>query len=147
MRNRSVGTSSWNIYSPVISFYDFDDMGHWTREFRVRIWPVVLVVMFVVILFSTLSEKVTLGPNWTFKAVVIGVLVLFIVAKLIDHHVWIRRFSFFLTYIFFAFNTSTAFSPTDTLIMSKRMKILVMTQASVSLIIVAVLASRAIRGS
>lgn len=50
----------------------------------------------------------------------------------------------FPDYLFLAFNTSTAFSPTDTVIMSKRAKLLMMTQSSLSLVIVAVLAARAI---
>ncbi|WP_054971091.1 hypothetical protein [Alicyclobacillus ferrooxydans] len=50
----------------------------------------------------------------------------------------------FIDYLFLAFNTSTAFSPTDTLVMSKRAKVLMITQASISLVIVAVLAARAI---
>ncbi len=50
----------------------------------------------------------------------------------------------FVDYLFLAFNTSTAFSPTDTLVLSKRIKILMMTQSSISLVIVAVLAARAI---
>lgn len=50
----------------------------------------------------------------------------------------------FADYMFLAFNTSTAFSPTDTMVMSKRAKILMMTQSSISLVIVAVLAARAI---
>ena len=50
----------------------------------------------------------------------------------------------FADYVFLAFNTSTAFSPTDTLVLSRRIKILMMTQSSISLIIVAVLAARAI---
>lgn len=50
----------------------------------------------------------------------------------------------FIDYLFLAFNTSTAFSPTDTLAMSRRAKVLMMTQSSISLVIVAVLAARAI---
>lgn len=50
----------------------------------------------------------------------------------------------FVDYLFLAFNTSTAFSPTDTLVLSRRVKILMMTQSSISLVIVAVLAARAI---
>ncbi len=50
----------------------------------------------------------------------------------------------FVDYLFLAFNTSTAFSPTDTLVLSKRAKVLMMTQASISLAVVAVLAARAI---
>ena len=50
----------------------------------------------------------------------------------------------FVDYVFLAFNTSTAFSPTDTLVLSRRIKILMMTQSSISLVIVAVIAARAI---
>ncbi len=50
----------------------------------------------------------------------------------------------FFDYLFLAFNTSTAFSPTDTLVLSRRMKGLMMAQAILSLIVIAVLAARAI---
>jgi uncharacterized membrane protein len=50
----------------------------------------------------------------------------------------------FLDYLFLAFNTSTAFSPTDTAVLSRRAKVLMMAQALLSLLILAVLVSRAI---
>jgi hypothetical protein len=50
----------------------------------------------------------------------------------------------FLDYVFLAFNTSTAFSPTDTMFLSRRAKALMMLQALMSLIVLAVLAARAI---
>lgn len=50
----------------------------------------------------------------------------------------------FVDYLFLAFNTSTAFSPTDTLVLSRRAKILMMLQAMLSLLVLAVLAARAI---
>ncbi len=50
----------------------------------------------------------------------------------------------FLDYLFLAFNTSTAFSPTDTAVLSRRAKILMMVQALLSLLILAVLVGRAI---
>ena len=50
----------------------------------------------------------------------------------------------FLDYLFLAFNTSTAFSPTDTLVLSRHMKVLMMLQSLISLLVVAVLAARAI---
>jgi len=56
-----------------------------------------------------------------------------------DH--WSPRF---IDYLFVAFNTSTAFSPSDTPILSRWAKVLTMIQALISLIIVALLASRAI---
>lgn len=50
----------------------------------------------------------------------------------------------FIDYLFLAFNTSTAFSPTDTLVLSRRAKVLMMLQSSISLVVIAVLAARAI---
>ncbi len=50
----------------------------------------------------------------------------------------------FIDYLFLAFNTSTAFSPTDTSVLSRRAKVLMMLQASISLVVLAVLAARAI---
>ena len=50
----------------------------------------------------------------------------------------------FLDYLFLAFNTSTAFSPTDTAFLSRRAKVLMTVQALLSLLILAVLVSRAI---
>jgi uncharacterized membrane protein len=50
----------------------------------------------------------------------------------------------FLDYLFLAFNTSTAFSPTDTAVLSRPAKVLMMVQALLSLVILAVLVSRAI---
>lgn len=54
---------------------------------------------------------------------------------------WIPHF---VDYLFLAFNTSTAFSPTDTLILSVRAKILMMVQSIISLILLAVIVARAI---
>lgn len=50
----------------------------------------------------------------------------------------------FFDYVFLAFNTSTAFSPTDTFILSKRAKALTMLQAAISLISLATLAAYAV---
>jgi len=50
----------------------------------------------------------------------------------------------FLDYLFVAFNASTAFSPTDTLLLSRRAKILMMIQATISFVNVIVIAARAI---
>ena len=50
----------------------------------------------------------------------------------------------FVDYLFLAFNTSTAFSPTDTLVLSHRAKLLMMAQSLVSLVVIAFLAARAI---
>ena len=50
----------------------------------------------------------------------------------------------FIDYLFLAFNTSTAFSPTDTPVLSRWAKLLTMIQALISLLIVAILVSRAI---
>jgi hypothetical protein len=50
----------------------------------------------------------------------------------------------FVDYLFLAFNTSTAFSPTDTPVLSRWAKGLVMTQASISFATVVLLAARAV---
>jgi len=50
----------------------------------------------------------------------------------------------FVDYLFLAFNNSTAFSPTDTPVLSRWAKVLTMVQALISLLCIGVLASRAI---
>jgi hypothetical protein len=50
----------------------------------------------------------------------------------------------FVDYLFLAFNTSTAFSPTDVPVLSRWAKILMMTQSLISLLIIALLAARAV---
>lgn len=50
----------------------------------------------------------------------------------------------FVDYLFIAFNNSTAFSPTDVPVLSRWAKVLTMLQSLISLLIVAVLASRAV---
>jgi len=47
-------------------------------------------------------------------------------------------------YLFLAFTTATAFSPTDVLPLTARAKLLMMLQAIISLITVALVASRAV---
>ncbi len=50
----------------------------------------------------------------------------------------------FVDYLFPAFNTSTAFSPTDVPILSRWAKILMMLQSLISLLVIALLAGRAV---
>jgi Protein of unknown function (DUF1345) len=50
----------------------------------------------------------------------------------------------FMDYLFLAFNTSTAFSPTDTAVLSRWAKLGMMLQAIISLTILALLAARAV---
>ncbi len=50
----------------------------------------------------------------------------------------------FVDYLFLAFNTSTAFSPTDTAVLSRGAKLAMMTQALISLAIVVLLAARGV---
>jgi hypothetical protein len=56
-------------------------------------------------------------------------------------HMWAPNF---VDYLFLAFNTSTAFSPTDVPVLSRWAKILMMTQALISLLVLALLAARAV---
>ena len=50
----------------------------------------------------------------------------------------------FVDYLFLAFNTSTAFSPTDTLILSRPAKLCMMLQSTISLAVVTVIVARAV---
>jgi len=50
----------------------------------------------------------------------------------------------FVDYLFLAFNTSTAFSPTDVPVLSRWAKILMMLQSMISLLVIALLAGRAV---
>ncbi|MBI2032858.1 MAG: DUF1345 domain-containing protein [Candidatus Levybacteria bacterium] len=50
----------------------------------------------------------------------------------------------FLDYIFMSFYSSMAFTPTDTLVLSKKMKGFLMLQGSISLVVLAMIAARAI---
>ena len=50
----------------------------------------------------------------------------------------------FIDYLFLAFNTSTAFSPTDVLVLARWAKVLMMIQSLLSLLIIALLAARAV---
>src|ERR1700684_3885315 len=50
----------------------------------------------------------------------------------------------FIDYLFLAFNTSTAFSPTDVPVLSRWAKVLMIVQSSISLATVALLAARAV---
>ncbi len=50
----------------------------------------------------------------------------------------------FVDYLFLAFNTSTAFSPTDVPVLSRWAKLMMMVQASISLMTLALIAARAV---
>jgi hypothetical protein len=50
----------------------------------------------------------------------------------------------FIDYLFLAFNTSTAFSPTDVPVLSRWAKIMMMIQALISLLVIALLVGRAV---
>ena len=56
-------------------------------------------------------------------------------------HEWAPHF---VDYLFLAFNTSTAFSPTDVPVLSRWAKVLMMIQSLISLLVVALLAGRAV---
>ena len=58
-----------------------------------------------------------------------------------DGRLWSPRF---VDYLFLAFNTSTAFSPTDVPVLSRWAKLLVMIQSTISLTVIAILVGRAI---
>jgi hypothetical protein len=58
-----------------------------------------------------------------------------------DRPIWSPQF---IDYLFLAFNTSTAFSPTDAAVLSRWAKVLTMIQSSISLAVVVLLAARAV---
>jgi uncharacterized membrane protein len=58
-----------------------------------------------------------------------------------NYPVWSPQF---IDYLFLAFNTSTAFSPTDAPVLSRWAKVLTMIQSSISLAVVVLLAARAV---
>jgi hypothetical protein len=61
------------------------------------------------------------------------------------HAAGIREWSpNYVDYLFLAFNTSTAFSPTDVPVLSRWGKVLMMLQSMISLLIIALLAARAV---
>jgi uncharacterized membrane protein len=62
-------------------------------------------------------------------------------AKPHDYHDWHPDF---WDYVFLAFCTSTAFSPADTMTLSRRAKVLQMVQATLSLIVIALIVARAV---
>jgi uncharacterized membrane protein len=57
------------------------------------------------------------------------------------YEIWVPKYT---DYLFIAFTTSIAFSPTDTLPLTRRAKILMMLQAGVSLVTITAIASSAI---
>jgi hypothetical protein len=50
----------------------------------------------------------------------------------------------FVDYVFLAFTNATAFSPTDTLPLTQRAKLLMMAEAMISLLTIALVAARAV---
>jgi uncharacterized membrane protein len=58
-----------------------------------------------------------------------------------EQDTWLPSFT---DYLFVAFTTGTAFSPTDTMPLSRRAKILMMVEAAISLLTLAVIAARAV---
>lgn len=58
-----------------------------------------------------------------------------------DEHGWTPNF---VDYLFLAFNTSTAFSPTDVPVLARWAKVLMMLQSLISLTVLALLAARAV---
>ena len=50
----------------------------------------------------------------------------------------------FIDYVFLAFTNATAFSPTDTMPLTQRAKLLMMAEAMISLLTIALVAARAV---
>ncbi|GMA51033.1 hypothetical protein GCM10025857_23900 [Alicyclobacillus contaminans] len=99
---------------------------------RVHRWPFIIAVLLIGVLLSALSENLTVGPSWTVLVVVCLLSImnteeapdLYFPQMAIASEEWKHWKPSFSDYVFLAFNTSTAFSPTDTMVLSKRTKIL-----------------------
>ena len=63
------------------------------------------------------------------------------IKKKTGQHGWSPNF---VDYLFLAFNTSTAFSPTDVPVLERWAKIIMMIQSTISLTVLALLAARAV---
>jgi hypothetical protein len=63
------------------------------------------------------------------------------IKKKAGQHGWSPNF---VDYLFLAFNTSTAFSPTDVPVLERWAKVLMMIQSVISLTVLALLAARAV---
>ena len=105
-------------------------------------WLAAVALLAVGALYATISTDLTLGP----RLLLPGLDILLVVALISAHagggaRGWSPGF---VDYLFLAFNTSTAFSPTDTAILSRRAKVLTMAQSLISLAVVAVLIGRAV---
>ena len=64
--------------------------------------------------------------------------------QLTDEHMASKWEPIFLDYLYVSFTNSTAFSPTDTLPLSRWAKLLFALQAAISLVTVALIAARAV---
>ena len=65
-------------------------------------------------------------------------------SELLETQAWKNWSPEFIDYVFLAFNTSTAFSPTDVPVLARSAKVSMMLQSLLSLRIVALLAARAV---
>ncbi len=81
---------------------------------------------------SARATGVTAGPDWLFPQDT---------AAELSEPGWRPTF---LDYLFLAFNTATAFSPTDTLPLTIRAKMLMMLESAISLLTLVIVAARAI---
>lgn len=142
-----------------------------TAEFDVEPeprWPGFLALMTGACLYSALPARLSVGPEWMLMAVMAVLLVPILVSHRRRQYTLARTLTFVATialtlalvgsltlliqglpghkdeYLFLAFNTSTAFSPTDTAVLDRWAKIGSMLQALISLTVLAVLAARAV---
>jgi hypothetical protein len=115
-------------------------------------WPAVVAVLAVGGIYLALPASLAVGPRWLQLVIVL----ILVVPTVITHrrgnhalnqilgHALAGVTTLFMVLLVLAFNTSTAFSPTDTPVLSRWAKVLTMLQCTISLTVVIVLAARAV---
>jgi hypothetical protein len=109
------------------------------------------------VIYLVIYQAVTLDPIRLIETGIVIWVGNVVVFAIIYHLVGEREFAFpqrdpqlaqpplnFLDYVFLSFTTATAFSPTDTLPLSTRARMFIMFESIVSLLVIAIVAARAI---
>ncbi len=106
-------------------------------------WPVALTILAVLFLLTLLRSRARLFPPWMAYAVGMALLLPIAGVWLSGARPWWLRLER-ITTLCLSFSTATAFSPTDTMPLTTRAKLLMMIESAVSLATLVIVASRAI---
>ncbi|MDQ3019739.1 MAG: DUF1345 domain-containing protein [Bacteroidota bacterium] len=152
---------------------DNKSLDLWFSKRRIG-WEPLVVLLFIEFLFSRLSDNATFIEViksvthyifiWVINVIVFGVWYWILDAggpekrnegigdrkdflfpqSINEIKGWEKWHPDFIDYLFLAFNTSTTFGPTETMVLSRRVKILMIIQVVASLTLFAVIAARAV---